>query len=125
MFTVQVAGRTYPLELTVQAFAGISELCPGGDFARFSELLNAAAGRRVLHVAALACVLSEAAEAKAAFLDPAHTPEPLTMAAVMQLSVPALNALQGTVLECITDGLSGKTVELADSKKATAENESR
>lgn len=125
MGSVQVAGREYPLELTVQAFAGISELCPEQDFARFGELLTAPAGRRMMNVAALACVLSEAAEDKAAFLQPEYKPRPLTLADLLQLPFAEFREMQGAVLDVIYSGLAAKTVELDDSKKANAENESR
>lgn len=125
MNSVQVAGREYPLELTVQAFAGISELCPEQDFARFGELLNAPAGRRMMNVAAMACVLSEAAEAKFAFEQPAYEPTPLTLTALLQLPFPVFREMQGVVLDVIYKGLATKTVELDDTKKANAENGSR
>lgn len=125
MGSLQVAGREYPLELTVQAFAGISELCPEQDFARFGELLNAPAGRRMMNVAAMACVLSEAAEAKAAFEHPEYEPTPLSMAALLQLPFPVFREMQGTVLDVIYKGLAAKTVEVAEAKKVNAENVSR
>lgn len=125
MFTVQVAGRTYPLELTVQAFAGISELCPEQDFSRFNELLSASGTKGCLNIAALTCVLVEASETKAAYEQPGYKPHPVSIQDIMHLPFQEYLALRGVVIDTIYTGLMAKTVELADSKKATAENESR
>ena len=64
MQKITVQGIEYDLELTVGAFAEISEACPNGDFSRIDELFQLPPGKAMLAAAKMLAAMSRGAEEK-------------------------------------------------------------
>jgi hypothetical protein len=63
----------YQFERTVWANMQLSKLCPGGNIGRFTEVLEDEDTSKQLNtMIEVALILNQAAERKAAFLDPSH-----------------------------------------------------
>ena len=85
MQKITVQGVEYDLELTVGAFAEISEACPNGDFSRIDELFQLPPGKAMLAAAKMLAAMSRGAEEKKRYEDPSYSPHPLTYQELVNL----------------------------------------
>ncbi len=114
---VIVRGKEYPVAMTVQAFAEISDLCPGKDISRMDEISRMPAGEGIVLVAKMAVAMSRAAENKRKYEDPEYTPNPLTLEAITTLEFADYTKVAESIYGALTAGMGGQTVEVAEQKK--------
>lgn len=124
MNSVIVHGKEYPLALTVQAFAEISDACPGKDIQRMTEISSMPTSESMLMVAKIAVAMSRAAENVKKFDNPKYQPHPLTMDAVITLSIPEYQKVMEPVITALKEQMGGQTVAVAKAKgqKKTGES---
>lgn len=117
MKTVKLYGHEYPLEMTVQAFADISDLCPGKDIQRMQEIAAMPTGESMIITAKILAAMSRAAENKHHFENPEYTPNPITVEAITVLPVIEYTEVMKTVFEALGESMSSQTIELEPTKK--------
>ena len=123
MKTVRLHGHEYPLEMTVQAFADISDLCPGKDIQRMQEIASMPTGESMILTAKILAAMSSAAENKLHFEDSAYIPNPITVEAVTVLPVTEYTEVMKMVFETLGECMSDQTVELEAPKKNSETDE--
>lgn len=117
MEKVVIRGKEYDLDLTVQAFGEITDICPGKDFGRINEILEADAGSSMRYTAKILGALSRGAEMRKKYEDPAYKPNPIkeemlfTMGAIEYLEFHS--KVGGVITKCI----AAQRMELEPSKK--------
>lgn len=115
---IEIQGNIYPLEMTVQAFADISDLCPGRDFKRIDEIRTWPMGDLLRVSAKILSVLSKAAEEKRALEDPEYEKHPLSPVQVLTLNLSDyFNVSAGGVLKIIKECMGTPQVEVEEEKK--------
>ena len=91
-------GRDIELEMTVAAFAEISDLCPDGDISSIDKMLGAPSGQRARFTAQCIAALSRGAEGQKAYDDPAYKPHPLVPACAGVILSGGTKIISGTSL---------------------------
>lgn len=114
---VIVRGKSYPVAMTVQAFAEISDLCPGKDISRMDEISRMPMGESMILMAKMAVAMSRAAESKRKYEEPDYIPNPLALEAITTLDLEDYAEATQSILNAVTAGLGGQTVEVAEQKK--------
>lgn len=117
MQTITIRDRAYDLELTVQAFAEISDMCPGKDIGRISEVLQAPIAQVMVWMAKALAAMSRGAEAQKAFEDPHYEARPMLAEEITTLPVLEGAKLIPTFNEILTAAMGGRQVEVKPSKK--------
>lgn len=121
MLKITVRGKEYDLALTVGAFAEISDLCPGGDFARINELMQMPSGQSVTATAKMIVAMSKGAEDQKHFENPEYKQEPLTFEALRAMDAPDYLKLHRTFGNILSQSMAGRTVEAKTAKKKEKE----
>lgn len=115
---ITIQGTTYPLEMTVQAFAEISDLCPGRDFKRIDEIRTWPMGDLLRVSAKILAILSNAAEEKRAFEEPGYEKSPLSPVQVLTLHLQDyFHISSGGILKVIQECMGTPQVEVEEEKK--------
>ena len=70
MIEIEVRGEKKPLELTVQGYADVSALCPGGTMENIEEMAKKPLPEYTMFCLKVIAALSKAAEDKQAFEQP-------------------------------------------------------
>ena len=117
---ITIQGNTYPLEMTVQAFAEICDLCPGRDFKRIDEIRTWPMGDLLRVSAKILAVLSRAAEEKRALEEPDYEKKPLSPVQVLTLSLQDYFSVSaGGILKIIQECMGTPQVEVEEEKKTS------
>lgn len=120
MQKITVRGKEYPLALTVQAFSDISDLCPGREISRLSEIETLPTAESMLLMAKMLVIMSNAAEAKLSFENKEHVPNPVTLQAITTLSMPEYSKVIHDAQLILIKEMSAQTVEIETKKKQVA-----
>lgn len=110
-------GRDVDLEMTVRAFAEISDLCPDGDISSIDKMLCAPSGQMVRFSARCIAALSRGAEEQKAYDDPAYKPHPITEGEIFQRPVREFKAAGEQMMRILLDAIGTPEVEAEDAKK--------
>ena len=110
---ITVRGKSYPVAMTVQAFAEIGDLCPGKDIQRLGELSSMPTGESMIIISKMAAAMSRAAENKRRFEEPGYKPDPLQIDAILTLSMEEYQEVASGLIKAMTAGLAGRTVEVS------------
>lgn len=117
MQKITVQGVEYDLELTVGAFAEISEACPNGDFSRIDELFQLPPGKAMLAAAKMLAAMSRGAEEKKRYEDPSYSPHPLTYQELVNLPLLEYKPIQAQLASAMGGCLSEQKIKTEASKK--------
>ena len=117
MQKITIRGKEYALALTVGAFSEICGLCPGQDFGRIDELLNAPTGQAMETTARMIAIMSKGAEEQKALENSEYSPSPLTFDAIRTLPLAEFSVVYRSFGHLLTESMKGQTVETAPSKK--------
>lgn len=120
MNKVTIRGKEYPLALTVQAFSDISDLCPGREISRLSEIETLPTAESMLLMAKMLVIMSNAAEDKLQFENAEHVPNPITLRAITTLSMPEYSKAIHDAQTILIKEMSAQTVEVETKKKQVA-----
>lgn len=115
-YMLKACGKEYPLEMTVEAFLDISELCPEGDFSRFGDVQDYPQRKRIEISAEMLAALSRGAENSRAVREPGYTPDPLTAAQLLALPLNEFLQIYTGMAEIIRQTVGKPTVETAQKK---------
>lgn len=110
-------GRDLDLEMTVSAFAEISELCPDGDISSIDKMLGAPSGQRARFTARCIAALSRGAEAQKVYDDPSYKPRPITESEIMQRPIREFKGADEQMMRILLDTIGTPDVETEDAKK--------
>lgn len=110
-------GRDIELEMTVMAFAEISDLCPDGDISSIDKMLGAPSGQRARFTAQCIAALSRGAEGQKAYDDPAYKPQPITEGEILQRPVREFKEADEQMMRILLDAIGTPEVEAEDAKK--------
>lgn len=121
MQKIAIQGVEYDLELTVGAFAEISDACPGGDFSRVDELFKLSPAKAMLASAKILAAMSKGAEEKKHFEDPSYSPHSLTYQALVNLPLLEYKPIQSQLSSILSGCLSDQKIKTEASKKKEKE----
>lgn len=114
---IEVRGKAYTLAVTVQAYAELSELCPGKDFSRIGEIVGKPSGDALMITAKMLAIMSKASEQKKRFENPDYTMDPLKEEAVATLSLPEYIKLYEGFGKALQNAMGNQTVQVESEKK--------
>lgn len=121
MIEIEVRGEKRPLELTVQGYADVCALCPGGTMETIEEMAKKPLAEYAMFCLQVIAALSRAAEEKQAFEQPGYTPRPLTMAELTTLTMGEVRKFVGGLNHILVRLMGEPDVQVDDSvKKKTA-----
>lgn len=117
MQKITVQGTEYDVDLTVGAFAEISEICPGGDFSRIDELFKLPVGKAMIAAAKMLAAMSKGAEERKHFEDPSYSPHLLTYQALVNLPLLEYKPIHAQLASIVSKCLSEQKIQTETSKK--------
>ena len=121
MIEIVVRGEKKPLELTVQGYADVCALCPGGTMETIEEMAKKSLPEYTMFCLRVIAALSKAAEERLAFEQPGYQPRPLTMEALTTLTMGETREFVGGMNHILVQLMGMPDVEVEDSvKKKTA-----
>ncbi len=120
MNKVTIRDRDYPLALTVQAFSDISDLCPGREISRLSEIETLPTAESMLLMTKMLVIMSNAAEDKLKFENEEYVSSPVTLQAITTLSMPEYGKVIHDAQSILIKEMSAQTVEVETKKKQVA-----
>ena len=115
-YRLKVGGKEYPLEMTVEAFLDISDLCPDGDFSRLNDVQDYPTRQRIEISAKMLAALSRGAENSHAVQDPAYKPDPLTASQLLALPLEEFLKIYNGMMTIMKQVSGSPTVETAQKK---------
>lgn len=115
-YRLNVGGKEYPLEMTVEAFLDISDLCPDGDFSRLNDVQDYPTRQRIEISAKMLAALSRGAENSHAVQDPAYKPDPLTASQLLALPLEEFLKIYNGMMTIMKQVSGSPTVETAQKK---------
>lgn len=116
VYELVVDGKKYPLEMTVEAFLDISELCPEGNFSRLKDLKDLPQRERIETSAKILAALSRGAENSRAVKDPQYKPNPITATQIMALPLEEFMKIYSGMFDIIGKCSGKPTVETTQKK---------
>lgn len=117
--SITVRGKEYPLEMTVQAFCDIADLCPGKSIERIDEISKLPISQSMVIMARIAACMSRGAEESRRFDEPGYEPHPLAAEEILTLPVAEYKNIAGEITQAMKAGFGGQTVEVKPEKKTT------
>ena len=115
--SITVRGKEYPLEMTVQAFCDIADLCPGKSIERIDEIAKMPIAQSIAIMAKIAACMSKGAEESRKFDEAGYVPDPLSADAILTLPVGEYKKIAEEITEAMKSGFGGQTVEVKPEKK--------
>lgn len=115
-YKLKIQEQEYPLEMTVEAFLDISELCPEGNFSRLKDLKDLPRRERIETSAKMLAALSRGAENSRAAKDPQYVPNPITATQVLALPLEEFMKIYSGMFDIIRKCSGKPTVETAQKK---------
>lgn len=116
VYELVVDGKKYPLEMTVEAFLDISDLCPDGNFSRLKDVNDLPQRERIETSAKMLAALSRGAENSRAVKNPEYKPDPLTPSQIMSLPLEEFMKIYSGMFDIIGKCSGKPTVETAQKK---------
>lgn len=116
IYELDVGGKKYPLEMTVEAYLNISDLCPDGNFSRLKDINDLPQRERIETSAKMLEVLSRGAENSRAVREPGYQPNPITASQVMALPLEQFLKIYSSMFEIIGKTSGKPTVSTAQKK---------
>lgn len=113
---MKINGYDYHFLLTVGASADIADLCPDGDMANLTQLLDGGFSQSIGATAKLIAALSKGYEDAQKFAVEGYEPHYLTVGEIMTLTQSQFTDLQREAVEAFTESRK-TTVEAEPSKK--------
>lgn len=113
---MKINGKEYNFLLTVGASAEISELCPDGDMANLSQMLDGSFAKSVTVTAKMIAALSKGYEDNRSFAEDGYKPHYLTAPEILSLTQAEFVQLQQEAVEAFRKSQE-TTVEVETSKK--------
>mgnify|MGYP005751661357 FL=1 len=120
-YKLKIQEQEYPLEMTVEAFLDISELCPEGNFSRLKDLKDLPRRERIETSAKMLAALSRGAENSRAAKDPQYVPNPITATQVLALPLEEFMKIYSGMFDIIRKCSGKPTVETAQKKQEEKE----
>lgn len=121
MIEIEVRGEKRPLELTVQGYADVCALCPGGAMENIGAMAEKPLAEYTMFCLNVIVALSRAAEDKKAFEQPGYQPRPLTMGELTTLTMRETRAFVGGLNGILVRLMGEPDVEVDDSVKKKTE----
>lgn len=115
--SIEVRGKEYTLAVTVQAYAELSELCPGKDFSRIGKIVGKPSGEALAITAKMLAIMSKASEQKKHFENPDYIMEPLQEEAIVTLDIPEYIKLYEGFGKALQNAMGNQTVQVESEKK--------
>lgn len=116
IYELDVGGKKYPLEMTVEAYLNISDLCPEGEFSRLQDINDLPQRERIETSAKMLEALSRGAENSRAVREPEYQPNPITASQVMALPLEQFLKIYSGMFEIIRKTSGKPTVKAAQKK---------
>lgn len=116
IYELDVGGKKYPLEMTVEAYLDICELCPEGNFSRLRDINDFPQRERIEISAKMLEALSRGAENSRAVREPGYQPSPITATQVLALPLEEFFKIYSGMFEIIGKASGKPTVETAQKK---------
>ena len=113
VYELMVDGKKYPLEMTVEAYLDICELCPEGNFSRLRDINDLPQRERIEISAKMLEALSRGAENSRAVREP----NPITATQVLALPLEEFFKIYSGMFEIIGKASGKPTVETAQKKQ--------
>lgn len=116
VYELVIDGKKYPLEMTVEAYLDISELCPEGNFSRLRDVNDLPQRERIETSAKMLAALSRGAENSRAVREPGYQPNPITATQVLALPLEQFLKIYSSMFDIIRKSSGKPTVEATQKK---------